>query len=95
MNKRKKKIPTVGRAIVRRRIFIRGKQKMIEEEYMDGIPMCEWIENIKDPIFLMENGDYDKLDDCFNSGENWFTSKIRDDSNNFINNDKINDEPPF
>ena len=95
MNKHKKKIPNVGRAIVKKRIFIRRKWKIIEVEYMDGIPMCEWIDSIKDPIFLMGNGDYDKLDDCFNSENNWHTSKAMNNFNNSINNDSVNDEPPF
>ena len=60
--KRKRAISPVGYCKVPVRYFQRGKQKRYFIEYMDGIPLSEWIENNMDPITAIQDGRYDLLD---------------------------------
>ena len=58
---KKVKVKAVGYSKVQKVIFIRGKQKKVYREYMDGIPLDEWEWRNMDPIAALEGGHYDRL----------------------------------
>ena len=42
-------------------IFINGKQKRIKRNLIDGIPADEYISQVTDEVWLMQNGHYERL----------------------------------
>ena len=42
-------------------IFINGKQKRIKRNLIDGIPADEYVSQITDEVWLMQNGEYERL----------------------------------
>ena len=69
MSKKKRKLTPAERAARKRRkaksqiVFINGKQKRVKREPMiDGLPAEEFIRRNAGPMWLMQDGDYEKLD---------------------------------
>jgi hypothetical protein len=72
MAKQKRKLTAAARAEKKRRraeykmIFINGKQKWVKREpRIEGLPVDEFIRRNADPIWLLQNGMYECLDQMF------------------------------
>ena len=59
---KKRSVAQSGYCKVKVRYFQNGKQKRYVMEYMDGIPLSQWIENNMDPIYALQEGHYELLD---------------------------------
>lgn len=47
---------------IKQQYFVRGKQKFLRVYVIDGIPADEFYARNADPITLMQNGDYELLE---------------------------------
>ena len=78
-----------GYAKVQVRYFQNGKQKRYVMEYVDGLPVSQWIDNNMDPIYALQEGHYEiigKICEKYGYGERGSPAPLsRGDE----------DEPPF